>query len=65
MRRTDAVYVMAHAEKVGARPFHTWTMPPRPWTLVTDAGATPEQIAPFAAAAIDVVVVDRDGAPVQ
>jgi DeoR/GlpR family transcriptional regulator of sugar metabolism len=64
MRRSEAVYVMAHADKLGRRPFHTWTMPPRPWTLVTDAGATADQLAPFAAAGVGVVVVDRDGVPV-
>jgi DeoR/GlpR family transcriptional regulator of sugar metabolism len=65
MRRSEAVYVLAHAEKVGRRPFHTWTLPQRPWTLVTDAGVTAEQIAPFAAAGITVMVVDRDGTPVE
>lgn len=64
MRRSEAIYVLAHADKLGRRPFHTWTLPPRPWTLVTDAGATPDQLAPFAAAGIDVVVVDHRGQPV-
>jgi DeoR/GlpR family transcriptional regulator of sugar metabolism len=45
--QAGAVYVLADASKLGAAPSHFWTRPTRPWTLVTDAGATEEQLAPF------------------
>ena len=35
-RRAANLYVMAHAAKLGQRPFHAWTRLHAPWTLVTD-----------------------------
>ena len=44
IERAGAVYVLAHAAKLGQRPFHAWApLPPRV-TLVTDSSATDEQI---------------------
>ncbi|MFD2090680.1 DeoR/GlpR family DNA-binding transcription regulator [Blastococcus deserti] len=60
-RRADAVYVLAHAAKLGHRPFHSWARLPAPWTLVTDDDVRPEAVAPFVAAGVDVVVVDPSG----
>jgi len=40
-RRADHVYVLAHAAKVGRRPFHAWATLPAGWTLVTDDAADP------------------------
>ena len=56
-RRSGHVYVLAHAAKVGAAPFHAWARIEAQWTLVTDGSVTGEQLAPFADAGIDVVVV--------
>jgi DeoR/GlpR family transcriptional regulator of sugar metabolism len=36
-RRSRHVYVLAHAQKLGRRPFHAWAQLPHPWTLVTNA----------------------------
>jgi DeoR/GlpR family transcriptional regulator of sugar metabolism len=55
MQRTSSVYVLAHAEKLGRRPFHAWAPIPAGATLVTDAAATEEQMKPFGAAGIAVV----------
>lgn len=43
----EAVYVLADAGKLGRISAHWWTPLPEPWTLITDAGATSEQLAPF------------------
>jgi DeoR/GlpR family transcriptional regulator of sugar metabolism len=51
------VYVLAHAAKLGQRPFHAWAPLPPPVTLVTDCSATDEQIRPFTDAGIEVVTV--------
>ena len=57
IERAGAVYVLAHAAKLGQRPFHAWApLPPRV-TLVTDSSATDEQIRPFTDAGIEVVTV--------
>jgi DeoR/GlpR family transcriptional regulator of sugar metabolism len=61
-RRSDQVYVLAHGAKLGARPFHAWAVLALPWTLITDTSATTEQIAPFLALGVTVVVVDENGA---
>ncbi|MFV0405755.1 MAG: DeoR/GlpR family DNA-binding transcription regulator [Propioniciclava sp.] len=53
-RRGRATYVLAHAAKLGAMPFHAWLR--GAWTVVTDESAAPEQIAPFTAAGIPIVV---------
>ena len=60
-RRADTVYVLAHAAKLGRRPFHSWAQLAGPWTLVTDDDVRPEAVAPFVAAGVDVVVVDASG----
>ena len=60
-RRADTVYVLAHAAKLGRRPFHSWAQLAGPWTLVTDDDVRPEAVAPFVAAGVDVVIVDPNG----
>jgi len=60
-RSTSNVYVLAHAAKLGRAPFHAWTRLGDQWTLVTDPVARPEDIAPFLARGIDVVVADAEG----
>ena len=60
-RRADTVYVLAHAAKLGRRPFHAWARLPGAWTLVTDDGVPPDAVAPFVAAGVEVVVVDPEG----
>ncbi|WP_111766908.1 DeoR/GlpR family DNA-binding transcription regulator [Nakamurella deserti] len=58
MRRAEHVYVLAHAAKLGQRPFHAWAVMPDHWTLVTDDSAEREEVAKFKDHGIDVVVVD-------
>lgn len=58
MRRAENVYVLAHASKLGQRPFHAWAMMPPQWTLVTDSSADPAELGRFKDHGIDVVVVD-------
>ncbi|WP_182616347.1 DeoR/GlpR family DNA-binding transcription regulator [Promicromonospora sukumoe] len=55
-RAGDEVYVLAHAGKLGATPFNAWVHLPGKWTLVTDAGATEEQLTPFREHGITTVV---------
>ena len=57
MERAGQVYVLAHAPKLGQRPFHAWAPLPPGATLVTDSSAPPEQLALFAQAGIQVVAV--------
>jgi DeoR/GlpR family transcriptional regulator of sugar metabolism len=64
-RRARRVYVLAHAAKLGSRPFHAWARPPGEWTLVTDDGAAPAAVAAFVRAGIDVVLVDSTGRAVR
>jgi DeoR/GlpR family transcriptional regulator of sugar metabolism len=64
-RRSDRVFVLAHSAKLGGAPFHAWAVFEKPWTLVTDSFATTEQLSPFHAAGIPVVVVDPEGVPVN
>ncbi|WP_129838686.1 DeoR/GlpR family DNA-binding transcription regulator [Streptomyces sp. RFCAC02] len=45
--RSRELYVLADAGKLGRENSHWWATFDRPWTLVTDAGATDEQLAPF------------------
>ncbi len=45
--RANRVYVLADSSKIGHRPFNAWAPLEGPWTLVTDAGATESQLAPF------------------
>ena len=51
------VVVLADATKLGNARSHYWTSLDRPWTLITDDGATDAQLAPFRAVTdVDVVV---------
>ncbi|QKG26100.1 DeoR/GlpR family DNA-binding transcription regulator [Actinomadura verrucosospora] len=43
------VCVLADASKLGRAESNWWTPLDRPWTLITDSGATEEQLAPFRA----------------
>ena len=43
-RRSGHTYVLAHAEKLGRRPFHAWAQLPHPWTLVTTADLAATQL---------------------
>jgi len=45
--QAEEVYVLAAADKLGRAVSHAWTALDRPWTLITDAAATEEQLAPF------------------
>jgi DeoR/GlpR family transcriptional regulator of sugar metabolism len=56
-RRAEHVYVLAHAAKLGRRPFHAWAKLPPGWTLVTDAGADPDLVSALRARSIDVEIV--------
>lgn len=47
IERSRAAYVLVHAQKLGREESHWWTTFTRPWTLITDAGATEAQLAPF------------------
>jgi DeoR/GlpR family transcriptional regulator of sugar metabolism len=61
--RAREIYVVADHTKLGHAPFNAWAPLERPWTLVTDDGATAEQLAPFhqlSHAHVVVVPVVRD-----
>ncbi|GAA2658883.1 MULTISPECIES: DeoR/GlpR family DNA-binding transcription regulator [Actinosynnema] len=60
-RRADSVYVLAHADKLGRKPFHAWTRLEPGWTLVTDVAAEPGALEPFQAVGVRTVVVDEEG----
>ncbi|MFI6703768.1 DeoR/GlpR family DNA-binding transcription regulator [Streptomyces sp. NPDC050509] len=45
--RGAELYVLADSSKFGQRPFTAWAPLDRAWTLVTDTGASDEQLAPF------------------
>jgi DeoR/GlpR family transcriptional regulator of sugar metabolism len=53
--RAEDVYVLAHADKLGRRPFHAWAPIPPGAVLVTDDSATTAQTDPFEAAGMTVV----------
>jgi DeoR/GlpR family transcriptional regulator of sugar metabolism len=55
-QRAHTMYVLAHAENLGSRPFHAWAPIPAGATLVTDSGVTEEQVRCFAKASINVAV---------
>lgn len=58
--QAERVYVLADSSKLGRAPFDVWAPMDRPWTLITDAGATQEQLEAFRAlphVTIDVVPV--------
>ncbi|TQC48369.1 DeoR/GlpR transcriptional regulator [Rhodococcus sp. WS4] len=57
IERADEVYVLAHAAKLGRRPFHAWAPIPPGTTIVTDNSAVHEETAPFEAAGMRVVRV--------
>jgi DeoR/GlpR family transcriptional regulator of sugar metabolism len=65
MSRAPELYVLAHGEKVGARPFHSWTYLDRSWHLITDTTAEDRVLDDFRAKGVDVMVVDAspDGSP--
>jgi len=44
-----AVYVLADSTKLGLDSSHWWTALDEPWSLITDAEATEQQLAPFRA----------------
>jgi DeoR/GlpR family transcriptional regulator of sugar metabolism len=60
IERASKVYVLAHAEKLGQRPFHAWAPIPPGATLVTDAAATDAQTRPFEKAGLEVVRAGGD-----
>lgn len=60
-RSAERTYVLAHATKLGARPFNAWARLEANWAVVTDDSVTPEQLAPFEEAGVEVVVVNRQG----
>ncbi|GHJ42063.1 DeoR/GlpR family DNA-binding transcription regulator [Streptomyces sp. TS71-3] len=49
INRSGAVYVLADAGKLGREESYWWAGFDAPWTLITDDGATQEQLAPFLA----------------
>jgi DeoR/GlpR family transcriptional regulator of sugar metabolism len=57
-QRCTHVYLLAHAAKLGRRPFHAWTPLAPGWTLVTTG--QDGQIAPFRERGIQVVSVTVD-----
>jgi len=54
-QRSTDVYLLAHAAKLGHRPFHAWTRLAPGWTLVTTAREA--QVAPFRERGVHVVTV--------
>ncbi|WP_245905862.1 DeoR/GlpR family DNA-binding transcription regulator [Mycolicibacterium palauense] len=55
MRRCERVYILAHADKLGRRPFHAWAPLVPGAVLVTDSAADDALIAPFLRKGIEVV----------
>lgn len=49
IEQAGATFVLADASKLGRASSHWWTPLPEKWTLITDAAATPAQLAPFRA----------------
>jgi DeoR/GlpR family transcriptional regulator of sugar metabolism len=47
INRSRDVYVLADSGKLGREESHWWADLDRPWTLITDSGATPAQLAGF------------------
>jgi len=58
MARARLIYVLADSRKLGHGPFNAWAPLERPYTLVTDSGATDEQLAAFDLPHITTMVVD-------
>jgi DeoR/GlpR family transcriptional regulator of sugar metabolism len=65
MGRSERIYVLVDASKLGRRPFHAWARLPEKWTLVTDATVSGAALAPFLARGVEAVVVDPTGQPVN
>jgi len=57
-RAGDHVYVLAHSAKLGTTPFNAWVQLPGRWTLVTDEGATTDQLTPFHRRGVETVVAE-------
>jgi DeoR/GlpR family transcriptional regulator of sugar metabolism len=55
VERARELHVLADSTKLGVASAHWWTRIERPWVLVTDDGATEEQLEPFRAS--DLVTV--------
>jgi DeoR family fructose operon transcriptional repressor len=58
--QASGIYVLADATKLGYTGQQAWTPLERPWTLITDGGASPEQLAPFRADPLVTVLVAVD-----
>ncbi|WP_344794721.1 DeoR/GlpR family DNA-binding transcription regulator [Frondihabitans peucedani] len=52
VERARDLYVLADSSKLGVESSHWWTLLDRPWSLVTDDGATDAQLAPFRASGL-------------
>jgi DeoR family transcriptional regulator, fructose operon transcriptional repressor len=60
INQAEKVYVLADASKLGYTGQQAWTPLERPWTLITDASASPEKLAPFLAnPLVTVLVADK------
>ncbi|MET8977979.1 DeoR/GlpR family DNA-binding transcription regulator [Streptomyces sp. NPDC004539] len=57
-RRAERVYVLAHAGKLGRRPFHAWASLPAGWTLITDTDADAAIVDELRRREVDVVLVE-------
>jgi DeoR/GlpR family transcriptional regulator of sugar metabolism len=55
-RRSHRVYVLAHAAKLGAAPFHAWAPWQPGWTLVTDTSADPALLDALRARDVEVLL---------
>ncbi|MFH8573749.1 DeoR/GlpR family DNA-binding transcription regulator [Streptomyces sp. NPDC017993] len=64
-RRSEVVYVLAHAAKLGRRPFHAWATLPEGWTLVTDGSADPDLVRELRRRGITVVLAEPDPSPLD
>lgn len=61
MRQAMAVYVLADAEKLGRLAASAWAPFPARWTLITDAQASADQLAPFRALPdVTILIADAD-----
>jgi DeoR/GlpR family transcriptional regulator of sugar metabolism len=60
MSHADRVYVLADSSKLGHAAFDAWAPVEKPWTLITDGGATDAQLAPFRDRADARVIVADD-----
>lgn len=57
VERARELYVLADSTKLGVASAHWWTRIERPWVLVTDDGATEEQLTAFRASGLVTVHV--------